>query len=135
MVPYSAQFMKRLGIQATFGKSLKDICCIVSQPFIKCNIKFSKGMSNIVKEFNYSSHLCVTVLAKSHLVGFLESLAYKIASLLAKPKPWAKFWKSTNPGYICLSLPNMDCYPVEITLKGLTYNVFSLVRIYHSKSV
>ena len=25
MVPYSAQFMKRLGIQTTFGKSLKNI--------------------------------------------------------------------------------------------------------------
>ena len=29
---YSAQFMKRLGIQATFGKSLKDVCYIVSRP-------------------------------------------------------------------------------------------------------
>ena len=29
MVPYSTQFMKRLGIQATFGKSLKDIYYIV----------------------------------------------------------------------------------------------------------
>ena len=28
MVPYSAQFMKMLGIQATFGKSLKDVCYI-----------------------------------------------------------------------------------------------------------
>ena len=32
MVSYSAQFMKRLGIQATFGKSLKDVCYIVSRP-------------------------------------------------------------------------------------------------------
>ena len=30
MVPYSAQFMKRFGIQATFDKSLEDICYIVS---------------------------------------------------------------------------------------------------------
>ena len=30
MVTYSSQFMKRLGIQATFGKPLKDICYSVS---------------------------------------------------------------------------------------------------------
>ena len=33
MVPYSARFMKRLGIQAEFDKSLKDICYIDSRPF------------------------------------------------------------------------------------------------------
>ena len=32
MVHYNAQFMKRLGIKATFDKSLKDVCFIVSLP-------------------------------------------------------------------------------------------------------
>ena len=32
MVPYGAQLMKRLGIQVTFGKTLKDVCYIVSRP-------------------------------------------------------------------------------------------------------
>ena len=32
MMPYGAQLMKRLGIQATFGKTLKDVSYIVSRP-------------------------------------------------------------------------------------------------------
>ena len=40
MVPYSAQFMKRLGIQATFGKSLKDIFYIVSQHLSSAILNF-----------------------------------------------------------------------------------------------
>ena len=40
MVPYSAQIMKRLCIQATFGKSLKDICYIVSQPLSSAILNF-----------------------------------------------------------------------------------------------
>ena len=31
MVSYSAHVMKRLGVQATFGKCLKDVCYIVSR--------------------------------------------------------------------------------------------------------
>ena len=77
--------------------------------FIKCNIKSSKSMRNIVKDFNYSSHPYVTVLAKSHLVVFLEQPGLKNT---LPPKPLAKFWKSTTPGCIRLSLPNMDCHPV-----------------------
>ena len=44
--------------------------------------------------------------------GFFKLAGLKIASPLAKPKPWAKFWKSTNPGCICSSLPNMTDHPV-----------------------
>ena len=42
--------------------------------FIKCNINFFKGMCNTLKDFNYSSQPCVTILAKSHLVDLLEFL-------------------------------------------------------------
>ena len=40
MVPYSAQIMKRFCIQATFGKSLKDICYIISQPLSSAILNF-----------------------------------------------------------------------------------------------
>ena len=40
MGPCSAQFMKRFGIQAMFGKSLKDICCIVSRPLSGAILNF-----------------------------------------------------------------------------------------------
>ena len=40
MVPYSAQFMKMLGNQAAFGKSLKDIRYIVSRPLSSAILNF-----------------------------------------------------------------------------------------------
>ena len=40
MVPYSAQFLKRLGIQAAFGKSLKDICYILLRPLSSVILNF-----------------------------------------------------------------------------------------------
>ena len=52
MVPQSAQFMKRLGIQATFESYL--LHCFTA--FIKCNIKFFKGMSKIVKDFKQNQN-------------------------------------------------------------------------------
>ena len=62
---------KRLGIQATFGKSLKDVCYIVLHCF-KCNINCSKGMSNIVKDFKYSRKLCNVVNLKLKLNTVLQ---------------------------------------------------------------
>ena len=121
MLPYSAQFMKRSGHSSYVWQIFERYLLHCFTGFIKYYIKFSKGMSNIVKDFNYSSHPCVTVLAKSHLVGFLESMA----SLTAKPKPWENFG----------SQQILAATLFEITLKGLTYNVFSLVRIYHSERV
>ena len=78
MVLYSAQVMKRLGIQATFGKSLKDICYIISQPLSSIyNIKVSKGMSNIlVKYFNYSKKLCNAVNLKLKLNTVLQTFMF-----------------------------------------------------------
>ena len=40
MVPSSAQLIKRLGIQATFGKTLKDVCHIVSRPLSSAIFNF-----------------------------------------------------------------------------------------------
>ena len=49
--------MKRLGIQATFCKIFERFMLHRFTAFIKCNIKLSEGMSNIVKDFNYSRKL------------------------------------------------------------------------------
>ena len=40
MVPCSAQFMKRLGIEATFGKSLEEVCYSVSRPLSSAILNF-----------------------------------------------------------------------------------------------
>ena len=53
MVPCSAQFMKRLGIQATYGKSFKDVCYVVLRSLSSALLNFLKVWV-IVTDFNYS---------------------------------------------------------------------------------
>ena len=106
--------------------------------FIKCNIKLYKGMSNIVKDFNYSiaSHPCVTVLAKSHLVGCLElhglknSLPSSKTKVLDENLKVSKSWLN-----LFIPYPTWTATLFETTPKDFTYNVFRLVRIYHPKRV
>ena len=55
-------------------------------------------------------HSCVTAHKNPTWWVFENSLASEIASLLVKPRPWAKFGKLTNLGCIFPSLPNMNCH-------------------------
>ena len=74
MVPYSAHEEVRhsSNIWQIFERYL--LHCFVA--FIKCNIKFSKGVSSAVKDFNYSRKLCNVVNIKLKLNTVLEILVF-----------------------------------------------------------
>ena len=80
MVPYSAYIMKRFGIQATFGKSLKDVCYIVSRLLSIAILNSLRvcviPMSNIVKNFNYSRKLRNVVNVKLKLNTVLQVFVF-----------------------------------------------------------
>ena len=81
MVPYSAQFMKRFGIQAMFGIFERCLShCFTA--FINCNTKFSKGMSDIVKDFNYSRKLCDFVNKVLQISCLFDQREYKCKTRL-----------------------------------------------------
>ena len=77
MVPYSAEFMKRLHGHSSYVWQLFERCLLhCFTAFNKCNIEFSKGMSNIVKDFNYSRKLCNVVNPKLKLITVLQIFVF-----------------------------------------------------------
>ena len=73
-----------------------------------------------------------TALAKSHRLGFLKLPGLKNSLHTSKTKTLGEILKINKFWLPFLSLPNMNCHLVWDN-KSLTYNVVTLVKIFHSE--
>ena len=79
MVLYCAQVHEEAGHSSYVWQIFERCSLHCFMVFIKCNIKFSRGTSNIVKDFNYTRKLCNAVNLKLKLNTVMQIFVFIFA--------------------------------------------------------
>ena len=77
-------------------------------------------------------HFCVMALAKSHHVGFRKLPGLRNSLPTSKTKTLGEIWKISRSWLHFVFPIQHELLPlIEITLRSLTYNVFTFFRIFY----